>query len=95
MTRVFLVLPALALLGATPAARPNDGLSQPTRLVSPEPSVCKESGSFAQGERTPPKLRKLGELPPAEAYMAVYRTDEKGCLDPMLASERQGLRAPR
>jgi hypothetical protein len=40
-------------------------------------------------------MKNLGELPPAQTFMAVYRTDEKGCIDPMLASERQGLRAPR
>jgi hypothetical protein len=95
MTRYLLIVPTLALLGAAPAAQPNDGLTKPTRVVSPEPSVCRESGSFAQGDRARPNLRNLGELPPAQTYMAVYRTDEKGCLDPMLASERQGYRAPR
>jgi hypothetical protein len=95
MTRYLLIVPTLALLGATPAAQPDNGLTRPTRVVSPEPSVCRETGSFAQGDRTPPKLRNLGELPPAQAYMAVYRTDEKGCLDPMLASERQGIHRPR
>lgn len=91
MTRVFLVLPALALLGASPPARSNNGLTQPTRVISPQPSVCKGIGSFAQGDRKTARLRRLGELPPAETFMAVLRTDEKGCLDPMLASERQGV----
>ena len=95
MTRYLLIVPTLALLGAAPAAPPASPPHQPTRVVSPEPTVCRESGSFAQGERTPPKLRNLGELPQGQAYMAVYRTDERGCLNPMLASERQGLRAPR
>jgi hypothetical protein len=95
MTRVFLVLPALALLGASPAAQPNNRLSQPTRVISPEPSVCKEIGSVARGDPTRPEMKNLAELPPAMTYMAVYRTDERGCIDPMLASERQGLRAPR
>ena len=95
MTRVFLVLPALALLGASPAAQTNNRLTQPTRIISPQPNVCKEIGSVARGDPTRPQMKNLAELPPAQTYMAVYRTDEKGCIDPMLASERQGLRAPR
>jgi hypothetical protein len=31
----------------------------------------------------PMKPRKLGELPPAEAYAAVYRLDERGCMVPV------------
>ena len=95
MTRYLLIVPMLALLGAAPASQPNNSLAQPTRVISPEPSVCKESGSFAQGDRTRPNMKNLGELPPAQTYMAVYRTDDRGCLNPMLAGERQGLRAPR
>ena len=95
MTRVLLVLPALALLGATPAAQPAAPQGSPTRIISPVPSTCKQIGTFAQGDSERPGLKRLGELPPAQTFMAVYRTDEKGCLDPMLASERQGARAPR
>ena len=94
MTRYLLVVPALALLGAAPPARPPSAQPSPARIVSPVPAICDKVGSYAQGERQAPQLKRLGELPPAEAYMAVYRTDEKGCLDPMLASERQGIRRP-
>ena len=31
------------------------------------------------------------QLPPAEAYRAVYRTDAEGCLEPLLARD---LRRP-
>ena len=95
MTRVLLVLPAMALLGAAPAAPPVFPQASPTRVISPVPSTCKQIDTFAQGDNQRPGLKRLGELPPAQAFMAVYRTDEKGCLDPMLASERQGYRAPR
>ena len=30
-----------------------------------------------------PPMRKLNELPPAEGYYAVWRTDEFGCPDPV------------
>ena len=95
MTRVLLVLPAFALLGASPAALPVAPHASPTRVISPVPSSCKPIGSYTQGDDQRPELKRLGELPGAMTFMAVYRTDEKGCIDPMLASERQGLRAPR
>jgi len=31
----------------------------------------------------PTKPKKLGELPPADAYAAVYRLDERGCMVPV------------
>ena len=92
MTRYLLIVPALALLGAAPATETNSPLAKPTRVVSPVPATCARIGSQAQGERTAPQMKRLGDLPPAEAYMAVYRTDENGCLDPLLARDRQGIR---
>ena len=94
MIRYLLVVPALALLGAANPAKPLSAQSSPARIVSPAPAICDKVGSYAQGERQAPQLKRLGELPPAEAYMAVYRTDEKGCLDPLLARDRQGIRRP-
>lgn len=92
MMRSLLVLPALALLGAAPAAdiAPAGPPVAPTRVISPVPSVCDSIGSVAQGEDRSPQLRRLGELPPALTYMAVYRRDSRGCIDPMLASEALG-----
>jgi hypothetical protein len=94
MTRYLLIVPMLALLGAAPPTSPPAAQPSPTRLVSPVPETCDRIGSYAQGERQAPRMKRLGELPPAEAYMAVYRTDEKGCLDPLLARDRQGVRRP-
>ena len=91
MTRSLLIIPALALLGAAPQASPSTDrpLASPTRVISPTPSICREVGSHAQGEKKPSPMQRLGELPRGQTYMAVYRTDERGCIDPMLASERQ------
>ena len=94
MTRYLLIVPALALLGAAPATPDNSPQIKPTRVVSPVPGTCDKLGSYAQGQRDGLQMQRLGELPPAEAYMAVYRTDEKGCLDPLLARDRQGIRRP-
>ena len=92
MTRYLLIAPALALLGAAPPTKNPSPQKQPTRVISPVPSTCAKIGSYAQGEQTAPQLKRLGQLPPAEAYMAVLRTDEQGCLDPLLARDRQGIR---
>ena len=94
MTRHLLVVPILALLGAAPPAKPPAAQSSPARVISPIPTACDKTGSYAEGERRAPQLKRLGELPPAEAYMAVYRTDANGCLDPLLARDRQGVRRP-
>ena len=94
MKHCLLVVPALALLGAAPppgppvAAMPQ---ASPARIISPAPNVCKDQRTFAADPDGRAHMHRLGELPPAQAYMAVYRTDEKGCIDPMLASERLGV----
>ena len=90
MSRSLLIIPALALLGAAPPAAPGTGqaVTSPTRVFSPVPSICRDIASHAQGEQKG-TVKRLGELPPGQTYMAVYRTDDKGCIDPMLASERQ------
>jgi hypothetical protein len=88
MKRYLLVVPALALLGATAPAPPKQ---QPARIVSPQPNSCPSLESIARGKNDG-KFQRLGELPPGLTYMAVYRTDANGCIDPMLASEREGAR---
>ena len=40
------------------------------------------------GTRGPVGKRNLADLPPADAYAAVWRTDEKGCPDPVLFRRR-------
>ena len=87
--------PTTAHLGTPPASQASNTLTQEARVISPVPSTCKPVGSVAQGENRRPLLKRLDELPPAETYMAIYRTDEQGCLDPMLARELQRPRGLR
>jgi hypothetical protein len=91
MSKGLLIIPALALLAAAPTVTvsADPPMASPTRLISAAPSICRELGSHAQGEQKGMAIKRLAELPRGETYMAVYRTDEKGCIDPMLASERQ------
>ncbi len=90
--RAFAIRAALPLLGAAPAATP-------VRPAAPMPvqnpytdERCPEtpmSLARKQGERLGP--RKLGELPPAQTFMAVDRR-VGGCAAPMTMSEARTAR---
>lgn len=43
---------------------------------------------YALDPGKPLKPQRLAELPPADAYQAVLRTDGNGCLDPLLVRDR-------
>lgn len=90
MKQYLFVVPAIALVGAAPPPPPAPIVSQ-ANVISPVPETCQTIGNIAGGPESPPPMRRLGELPGGQTYMAVYRTDANGCIDPMLASERQGL----
>ena len=85
MTRIAVLIPLLAL-GAAPPEGPRP-ISSPAHMFSPTPK-CRTLDIAAADKRV--ELRRLGELPPAEAYQAVLRLDGNGCLDPLLVSERIG-----
>ena len=82
--RLAVILLALPLLGAAPPSpsQPNAGPA----ARAPKGSECRLLTET--GDRGTVRLRKLGELPPAEAYAAMYRTDEKGCPTPVLYRSR-------
>jgi hypothetical protein len=89
MRRIAALLPLLAIGAAPPAARV---MPAPARVISPAPD-CKQQVDVAQSPDGP-IFRRLDELPPAQAYQAVYRLDANGCIDPLLVSDRirQGSR---
>ena len=98
--RVLLIIGAsvavAAPAGSEPAARVGAASQQSdttvaTRPSSPDSNECRraqphlaKAKSVWMGERVPPK--KLDELPPGTAYMAVNRTIS-GCEVPMTAVE--------
>lgn len=70
---------------AQPAVAPSSPMEPPTRI---EGSDCPEADRyFAQrGGRwhgKPLRPHKLTELPPADTYAAMLRTDERGCMVPI------------
>jgi hypothetical protein len=83
----LLILAALAALPAASApGQPNQYAKarEAVRADCPRPP----GQQYALNPGEPLKPRKLGELPPAEGYQAVLRTDGKGCLDPLLVKDR-------
>jgi hypothetical protein len=74
-------------LAVTSAAAPSNQYPEAREAMRADcPRPPGQQYALKPGE--PLKPRKLGELPPAEGYQAVLRTDEKGCLDPLLVKDR-------
>jgi hypothetical protein len=93
--RILLILPAALGLGAAPpppeppatAARP---WSMPA--FGAEPAGCPDTPmSLARKERKKPLLRRLDELPDAQAFAAVDRRSD-GCPAPMSLNEARRAR---
>jgi hypothetical protein len=59
---------------APPLQRPGADCSSATS------QFAREGGAWVQ---RPVKPQKLSELPPADAFAAVYRLDERGCMVPV------------
>ena len=85
MRRIAIPMSLLALGAAPPAANPAQPAPVPVRLVSPAPHCPTIAVAATDGRSS---FRRLGELPPADAYQAVYRLGSDGCIDPLLVSER-------
>ena len=88
----FLVAAFAALPLTAAAAEPNGAAQHPIRFVQatpdqqcPKPLLHREPGAGAQ-------MKKLNELPPADAFHAVYRLDDKGCVDPVMVGYQYGRR---
>lgn len=78
--------PAQAERGSEPSlARPQIQ----AKLIDPTPDHCPELPNIAARKRDRSlSPDKLTELPPGEAYHAIYRRDSRGCIDPLLVREQ-------
>ncbi|MCJ8191011.1 hypothetical protein [Sphingomicrobium aestuariivivum] len=86
--KFFILLPALALTGASQPVLeiyPDTHIEVSPREPSPDIPSC-ALDRLAGEEPVVVEKRDLGDLPPADAYMAVWRTDAEGCADPLTAS---------
>ena len=76
----IVVLVALLALGAAQPAAP------PRPVTTPPFPDCRTLHIAEAVDKAP--FRRLGELPPAEAYHAVLRVGPDGCSDPLTVKER-------
>ena len=75
--RILFAIAALSLVATAAAA-------QRPKLTSPDcPSVTSHLVKKGGRRGDPTRPKKLGELPPADAYAAVYTLDERGCTVPV------------
>ena len=90
MRLLIVALAALPISAAT-AEPPAPALQPPPRFVQAEPkSQCPKPLAHKAEPRLGAKIRKLTELPPADAFHAVYRLDGNGCLDPVMVGYQYG-----
>lgn len=71
------LLVTLALSAAAPAA------------AAPAAPICQVSRIQQAGTQQPPRIARLGEMPPARHIIAVLRTID-GCETPIVVSEEVG-----
>ena len=83
--KLLIALPSLLLIGAAPPVL--EVFPEPPQAETPAPAPPRDcrTDHFAKGTMEV-KMQRLGDLPPAETFMAVYRIDEDGCPDPLTAS---------
>ena len=78
----------LAASGAEPVvASPGNAFEglQEARVINPVPTNCPSIAERAAEKRGRPlRADRLTDLPPGEAFHAVYRLDSNGCPDPVL-----------
>jgi hypothetical protein len=67
-----------AIVAAPSVVRPN--ALQTSDCPSPSSEYAREGSMWRQ---KPVKPQKLAELPPADAFAAVYHLDERGCMVPV------------
>lgn len=84
----FLIVGALMLAASAPIAA-----ARPVPLMSSS-AQCPDVFNRASGQGKA-EVRKLGELPPANAYRTVYRLGADGCVEPVIAGYGYGSKAGR
>lgn len=84
--RAIVVLAALPLLGAAPPAAVSPAAPTPVQNPYADERCPETPMSLARKQGARPEGRKLGDLPPAQAFAAVDRR-VSGCPAPMLMSE--------
>ena len=93
MRLLIVALAAIPLSAATaePPALPPE--RAPTKFVALDAKAkCPKPLAFWGAGPGKAEMKKLNELPPADAFHAVYRTDKDGCVDPVMVGYQYGRR---
>ena len=77
---VFVIALAAQTVAAPSSANRKNSLQQAGECCDASKQFARKGGIWRYD---PVKPHKLTELPPAEAYAAVYRLDERGCMVPV------------
>jgi len=83
--------------GAQPVAIPGEPAPALPRAGSTLPlaPICDERMRVIPADTPPaPEARRLGELPPGDTILAVYRESEDGCVRPVIVRYGDGRPAP-
>jgi len=86
MRNIAIIMPLLALGAAGPTTPPQPVTPPSVSVIAPAFPDCRTFHIADVDKKA--TFRRLGELPPAEAYHAVLRAGPDGCNDPLLVSER-------
>ena len=84
-----LLFPVAMIMAASASAQPAIVTPPTSHQANPlQPADCPNpSSQFARDgsvwQQKPVTPQKLAELPPAEAFAAVYHLDERGCMVPV------------
>jgi hypothetical protein len=88
-----LLLVTMALLGIAPAGQLS-AAPQPAGRAALNPSCPDDPAAHLARSAKDGQFRKLGELPPADVYAAVYRRGPDGCMIPVMYRELPTPPAP-
>jgi hypothetical protein len=87
---VSLVTFAIIGIASAPTAQQSPA-ARPVNLAE----HCTPSAGMTAARRQPPRIRKLGEEPPADQFYAVYRMGRDGCPDPIVLRKDVGSNRDR
>ena len=93
--RLLIIACATVPISAAAAEAASQPQQQPQRLqfVQATPDEqCPKPLMHSLDPNAGTHMKKLDELPPADAFHAVYRLDDKGCIDPVMVGYQYGRR---
>ena len=99
--RILVLATLLSATSGVAASADRQAAAPPSASVRATPatpwrgSLCRDRLQVIPADTpAPPKAKRLGELPPGDTILAVYREREDGCIDPVIVRYGDGRPAP-